>query len=619
MKKLLILLFLLSFSAVKAMEAPVVQLQKLDWSIDRNKLQEALNCIAEAPDLKDMVKKFELEERIGVILVSWEFDPNNSDVYKLRRYALDKLTFAIEQAITTCQGALDQAITGNKTPVINMLRRLLLRAFLEDFNPSIQFEWCHCIDWQKRITLIVQLIHDIKEKYTNPAEQLVYTSFAAGGMLQDVLLLEELIQQGYRNIVVNLVDLGYPDPFTLRELLAQFPEDEQSREHFLYFFKLSGMEADLRVSEQEGDIAKGKDYYTALNSLRIERLKRDLNSRSEFGQVSVNFYNSAIDYLARVQRYSNEKSNVLVMVDPDIYFFEISAYPSLGNVMGINITGMGKENKEPDFYIFMPKNRPVQIYMSQMSRAKQLMGIATAEEQAKDMLRNKVKNKLIALAQQTGAWRQYSSLFRNQILSEFGSYNKNVIEELLNDMYYSLTRYATQTSEISDNEGKIHNLLKEVLGTLELIRSKKLIDTINVEIDTITRMNTVSNPDLGTVKQAAMIVDTVKRKLRGSNSGISYEIKWYTDPHLVFQDFVLNATKPGAIIYELYKVDPISEKAEIVHIDPKAYLTEDVISNNLGRYLTERESIEEEEEYEEEMESEGPNYIKVDLYNPLSM
>lgn len=561
----------------------------LDWSIDVNKFQDALYKLGKDQDVQGLInqlEKAEMDENVPEAL--WEFDTGDY-AYRINSQFLDYMKGVITNGIASADSELNGAITGNKNEVKSILNRLLVRAFVEDFNPSKRFAWCECTPWQQRIALIVKLIQEIKEKYTNPADKLVYTSFAAGGLLQDFLLLKELREQGYNNIIINLIDVGYPDPFTLRELFAEFPQEERLQEHIKYLANLSDIILSLQEvskSEKEGDIQHAKEYYTALNTARIKRLK------DELGNVAINNYNSAAAYLARTQKYPNEKSNVLIMVDPDFDFFQIPAYPSLANVMAITITGLELAREEPDFYIFMPKNRPAKIYMAKISRVQEVLGLENIQEETKAILRNKLKNKLVAIAQETGANKQYKTLFRDRILSEIGEYSTNVIHELLNDFYYTLMRHAENRPEISDSA--LSAVLKGVVATLEFIKQQKLLD-VNKELDAITLMSALANPDFSVAKRTATMVDMVMRKLQNLETEISYEISWYTDPYLTFQDLVRNGTIPGAIIYELDYLDPITYftggQAVIEKIIPDMYLRQDVVSTKLGRHLTKRESI----------------------------
>jgi hypothetical protein len=225
-------------------------------------------------------------------------------------------------------------------------------------------------------------------------------------------------------------------------------------------------------------------------------------------------------------------------------------------------------------------------------------------------LRNRLKNKLVTIAQKTGANRQYTTSFRDRVLLEIGEYSTNAVYELLNDFYYTLLRHAENKPETTD--AKLPVVLKGIVATLEFIKQQKLLE-VNKELDTITLMSVLENPDFSVAKRAATMVDMLMRKLQNREPEISYEISWYTDPHLTFQDLVRNGTVSGAIIYELYYSDSISynddeARATIEKVIPREYLQQDVVTTNLGRYLTERESIELEED-----EDILPNYSEIDL------
>jgi hypothetical protein len=65
-------------------------------------------------------------------------------------------------------------------------------------------------------------------------------------------------------------------------------------------------------------------------------------------------------------------------------------------------------------------------------------------------------------------------------------------------------------------------------------------------------------------------------------------LSWGTDAHISFQDLVWNALAPNAAVYEMYMIDPNSDKEsniQIIKVNPEAYKKADVITPNSGAVM----------------------------------
>lgn len=72
-----------------------------------------------------------------------------------------------------------------------------------------KFDWCACRKARAstRLYLVTHIINELANRDKN--KELVYVSFGSGKLLQDYLIIKGLVAAGFKNINVNLIDLGY--------------------------------------------------------------------------------------------------------------------------------------------------------------------------------------------------------------------------------------------------------------------------------------------------------------------------------------------------------------------------------------------------------------------------
>jgi hypothetical protein len=72
-----------------------------------------------------------------------------------------------------------------------------------------KFDWCSCRKARAstRLYLVTHIINELAGRDKN--KELVYVSFGSGKLLQDYLIIKGLVAAGFKNINVNLIDLGY--------------------------------------------------------------------------------------------------------------------------------------------------------------------------------------------------------------------------------------------------------------------------------------------------------------------------------------------------------------------------------------------------------------------------
>lgn len=165
--------------------------------------------------------------------------------------------------------------------------------------PSVELAWCTCISETDRLRFVNNVTARVEAKFPQSmfSEQrpLVYTSLASGGLLQDFKIIEKLLKDGYKNIIVNVID-------------------------FLYSYDNKDSAANReRIPLFQGLLA---DYAHGVGA-----------------HVKVMYYTTAYEYGAQVtQSKSYKKTDVFLMVDPDEALFTATSpfavrYPSEANVL----------------------------------------------------------------------------------------------------------------------------------------------------------------------------------------------------------------------------------------------------------------------------------------------
>jgi len=439
MKRLLLFLSLCSVTSVhsvpvETLEPIMPQYQLLAQkdaleSLVKNVWEKCLNSLNfQFPGL---AQKNPSDERI--MSVNWEFEKQakiTSDNFDLIR-AIESYVGAAFYQFPTSLIKFDQPEQADvlKEVLGRMIVATLIELILKDVSEPL--DWCTCTAEYKRITLALLMVNEIREKFQNPNEHIVYTSFASGSLLQDYVILSELLLS-HNNILVNLIDLEYP------EIPALAKKDLKGQEaHNLHMLEMK--------SRQES--AEMIDSFKVKIAQVISTRKFGNNKNPHF---DVNVYQNAYDYISRAKTNPQEKSNVLVMVDPSIFSFAIEDFPSLANVINVWID---KEEK-PVFTLYLPRHHGAQLYQ--------------AREVVDPKIMQYLHNQLLQLMVNTGASKNYTPNLAKAFLNKAIPFNKQITDEVLASSFPQLMQRKADLKEQALQEGAIEDSLLLPLTPIKL-------------------------------------------------------------------------------------------------------------------------------------------------------
>jgi len=412
-----------------------------------------------------------------------------------------------------------------------MLERMMGYALIERIlkEESDSLDWCTCTAEYKRITLAILVVNETREKYPNKNQRLVYTSLASGGLLQDYVILSELLQS-HTNMLVNLIDLEYPDIPTLAKKNLD-PEEPR----------------DLHMIEMKNR----QEQAAIIDSFKI-KMAQVISTKESTGvnyNFDVHIYQNAYEYITRAQQNPDEKSNILIMTDPSSRSFGMADFPSLANVINV----WQDQAKNPIFTLYLPRHQGVHLY--------ELVELHYDDEPltVSERIMRYIRNQLITLITQTGANKQYTPRLVQALLDRT-TLNKPVTDDVLARIGFP------QLMEMRSN------LKKQAL---------KYGGSGDNLLQPLTPIKFGNAPVL---------------------------LSWGSDAHITFQDLVWDALVPNAVVYALYKTDPLGQKYtdKVIKIYPETYKKSDVITPNSGRHYSYKSSDFEEEPAEEWPEEEQP-------------
>jgi hypothetical protein len=310
-----------------------------------------------------------------------------------------------------------------------MLAATLAELIVKDVSESL--DWCTCTAEYRRITLALLMVNEIREKFQNPTERIVYTSFASGNLLQDYVILSELLLS-HNNILVNLIDLNYPDIPALAK--KNLKEKVAKNLHKL----------EMKSRQENAEMI---DSFKVKIAQVISTRKFGNNKNPHF---DVNVYQNAYEYISRAKTNPQEKSNVLLMVDPSVFSYAIEDYSSMANVINVWID----QEIKPVFNVYLPRHHGVHLY------------------QLKDSVDSKavqyLQNQLLQLMVSTGASKQYAANFTNALLNKTISFGKQTTDEVLAGTFPRLMQKRAELREEALQEGSIDNDLLQPLTPVKL-------------------------------------------------------------------------------------------------------------------------------------------------------
>lgn len=260
------------------------------------------------------------------------------DYFQLQKGLEKRVKNAVEKSKDAFRKSLipqSQDALNDLIPIINRTLNAALENSIQSFYQDSAMNWCPCTSTGARIYFLLLLLKDITAEYRNPIRRLSYISLGSGTLLQDYITLLELIHAGYDNFVFNFVELDFPDI----PLLAKSEREQIDRIHQAYL--------DGKPSPEE--MAQVIDLFKS-------KVAQEFSSNNITGKLEVNIYKSAYDYTPRAQRYPDQKSDILVLVDPGHGIFAEADYPSQANAFKILFD-------ENNWLIgFLPSGQKPQLY-----------------------------------------------------------------------------------------------------------------------------------------------------------------------------------------------------------------------------------------------------------------
>lgn len=302
----------------------------------------------------------------------------------------------------------------------------LIELVLKDISDSL--DWCTCIAEYKRITLVLLLVNETREKFPQQNHHLVYTSFAAGNLLLDYLVLSELLLS-HTNILVNLIDLEYPDiPALAKKNLS------------------IGNPTDLHMLEMKNK-QESADLIDSFK-IKIAQIVSEKPTNINYN-VEVNVYQNAYEYIAYVQKNPKEKSNILLLVDPSVFVFGIADFPPLANVINVWIDG----EEMPVFTIYLPRHHEVHLYQAKANDSPEIM--------------QSLHSQLLSLMGTTGASKNYTPRFVTALLDKL-IFDQQITDEVLATKFPQLMDIRAKLKREALEEGYADNDLLNPLTPVEL-------------------------------------------------------------------------------------------------------------------------------------------------------
>jgi hypothetical protein len=309
-----------------------------------------------------------------------------------------------------------------------MVASTLVELILKDADKFL--DWCTCTAEYKRITLALLMVNEILEKFPNKNERIVYTTFASGDLLQDYVVLNELLLS-HINIVVNLIDLDNPDIFALAK--KNLRKEEPHSLHML----------EMKNQQERADVI---DAF----KVKMAQIISGKKSNGERYHFDVNLYQNAYEYIYRVKANPQEKSNILLMVDPGAGIGGVADFPSLSNVINVWID----QEIVPVFTIYLPRHHGAHLY-----QLKETVNPKTVQY---------LHNQLLQLMVSTGVTKQYTPNLTNALLSKTISFDKKITDEVLASSFPQLMQTRVDLREQALQQGFTEEDLLQPLTPIRL-------------------------------------------------------------------------------------------------------------------------------------------------------
>lgn len=533
---------------------------------------------------RQIIKKFEMG--------ACSYPGNMEDLFAL---VLDKLLLKIDFS-----AIISPATEASMNIFRNILRTQIISAFIERYYKH-RLSHCSCISTPKRIVLAIRMVNDILNKFAGADDAIVFTAFASGSLFQEYIVLKPLVDLGYTNIILNIIDLAYPDQILLQSLLTRTGKSTIDEALQQYRSDLINAIPDI----DRNDLYISGENFASLNP-DLYKLVKDAKAgnqraldfvRNSLPQVTVNFFKNVKEYIVQSRKNPQIVSNVLSLVDPDLTLFRISAYPYESNLVGLTIPGLEGKYR-PHVFITLPEEKPIQIYVQTS---------AYKFKEVRDLV-----EKILQIVQETGAYKKYTPLFRNKIIEKFSSYSLNALNK-------QLPKYQKLLMDDHVSVAQIGDMLEEFKGIIAPYRKPVGIDpaakayqksTIKL-LDNMLSYALLEGLDKEEkIKMAQIMINKILMVINTFEPAVT--LSWFSDAHLAFQELV-GAAKNDVLIYLYYATDLLDIEGAFVfeEVDKKSYLARDVFGPLVGKLLTEVGIFDNRNDHEAKQESSDDDSCKI--------
>jgi hypothetical protein len=159
---------------------------------------------------------------------------------------------------------------------------------------TADFGWCDCDNagGNARISFSNDVISHVSKSFPEKSQKIVITSYGSGSLLNEYLIVSELLELGFKNLDINLIDSVYGSPESDAYKLSLQSDDS--------FFLL----------HYRSDLAP-------MISGQIKKFETRVNSEGLIGKIR--FFSNSEEYLQSINNGESLLSNIVLGIDISSY------------------------------------------------------------------------------------------------------------------------------------------------------------------------------------------------------------------------------------------------------------------------------------------------------------
>ena len=182
-------------------------------------------------------------------------------------------------------------------PIIKQKLHQLAR--LEETNPICLLIECgadHCKLTRTqdgeytRYVLENRILENIKTQFPNKNQNIVITDLGSGGLLQNLIIITKLLNEGYTNLTINLIDKVYKDNCFCEKNPAY-----------------------LQTLKSNGSFKK--IHLAVFNNHMFKQYNSYLKHNFPNAQIKINFFENMSAYIEESEKHLEIKTNVFLSID----------------------------------------------------------------------------------------------------------------------------------------------------------------------------------------------------------------------------------------------------------------------------------------------------------------